>query len=255
MDRSISITARKPVCIDDDLIDTKWPYHGSGSGVHYESESDSPRCRFASVRPRLKAQTARFLRHVRSRQIQSEIFAVNFQGKEPGILPYADWVKAKDAELLEWRQSLDPLQHNTSTGFDWFDFVTFTGQLYLHMHCPRNPHPDSTSTLAGFEAAAGVTGGFHRMLHRGFLKFDWHCAHQAMDAGALLVRLVKDDYQTLLRWHSSLHINQVLSQFTEVLVRFPVFSKKKGEKVSVWSLTPLPSRHCSLTAGLDRPCA
>ncbi|EXJ90307.1 hypothetical protein A1O1_03406 [Capronia coronata CBS 617.96] len=202
MDRSISITAHRAVSIEDDLVDVGWPYQNLDAEV-------------LSLRPGRETQTIRFLRHVRFRQIQSEIFAVNFQSKDPSILPYSEWMKAKDAELMEWRRSLDMLH---DTGFDWFDFVTYTGQLYLHMHCPRNPHPDTTSVLTGFDAVNGIADGYLRMLHRGFLKFDWHCAHQATAAGVLLIRSVKDHYQTLLRCHSSREVNDVLDKYSEILM-------------------------------------
>ncbi|EXJ80754.1 hypothetical protein A1O3_07038 [Capronia epimyces CBS 606.96] len=198
MDRSISVTAHRAVSVDDELIDTAWPYHDL---------DDEPASRW-------KTQTIRFLRHVRFRQIQSEIFAVNFQGKDLGPVPYADWMKARDGEILEWRRSLDSLQN---TGFDWFEFVGYTGQLYLHMHCPRNPHPDTASMVTGFGATNGMADGYLRMLRKGFLKFDWHCAHQATAAGILLIRMVKDHYQTLLQYHSSRHVNDVLDKYTDIL--------------------------------------
>lgn len=202
MDRSISIASKRPVSIDDESIDINWPYEDCGFVT-------SP------VTSGTRMQNLRFLRHVRFRQIQSEIYAVNFTDKTPLKLPYSEWMDAKDQQLLEWRRSLDSL---TETGFEWFDFVMFTGQMYLHMHCPRNPHPASRSVISGFEAAKGTADGYFGLYCKGFLKYDWHCAHHVLAAGILLIRLVKHDYQILLHAYSSRQINATIEKCFDVLV-------------------------------------
>lgn len=209
MDRSISIAALRPVSLADHLINAKLPSEDFGSDLTPSS-------------PRLSMQITRFLRHVKFRQIQSEIYSVNFGDRAPDTLPYSFWTKAKDEELLEWRGSLEALEQ---TGFDWFDFVMFTGQMYLHMHCPRNPHPDAQSVIKGFEAARGTANGYFRMYCKGFLKFDWHCAHHVLAAATLLIRLIKHDYQTLLQSYSSREINSALEECSEVFVSH-VFLKR-----------------------------
>ncbi|KIV96857.1 hypothetical protein PV10_00672 [Exophiala mesophila] len=210
MDRSISIAALRPISLADHLINAKFPSEDFTSG----SDPSSSRQRM---------QITRFLRHVKFRQIQSEIYSVNFGDREPDSLPYSSWMKARDEELLEWRKSLETLEQ---TGFDWFDFVMYTGQIYLHTHCPRNPHPDAQSVIKGFEAARGTNNGYFRMYCKGFLKFDWHCAHHVLTAATLLIRLIKHDYQTLLRTYSSREINSALDECSEV---FTILSEKWPE--------------------------
>lgn len=206
MDRSISITALRHYSIADEFIDTKFPWPVQDRSIGRPAST-------------LISQRAQFLNHVTFRQIQSEIYAVNFLLKEPAQ-SYREWMELMDAKLVQWREDTRPF---ASAGFDWFHLALYTAQLYLHVDCPRNPRPGFKSVLIGFEIANGVAEGYLKMIEGGLLKFDWHCAHQAVTASTLLLRILRTDYQTLLHHHENSELVGVLEKFTELFVRSKFF--------------------------------
>lgn len=110
MDRSISVATHRPIGIPDAHISSPLPVAISAD----------------------KAK-AKFIHHVRLRRIQSEVYEVNYSTKSLqilGVSSYDDWLSSTDLRLLAWRQDVLKLTSEGAKGFDWFDFVIATVQIY-----------------------------------------------------------------------------------------------------------------------------
>lgn len=204
MDRSITVPAVRPLEIADEHIDVQLPNLQSQWLLDTRG-IESPAAQLDSIRRRRQ-----WINHVRIRQLESEIYSINFCDKEPP-LHFVTWMKDMDTRLQSWRLDVISL---SDSGPDWFDFVTSTVRFYLHMPCPRNPSPTDESLLACFDDAIIFGSGYSSMLQHGFLKFDWHCAHQCFTAGMLVLRFTA----LYLRRHSHARFIEVVDLFSDVFV-------------------------------------
>jgi hypothetical protein len=150
-----------------------------------------------------------WINHVRLCQLESEIFAVNFE--DLPVASYGPWMDGMDTRLRDWRRYVASM---SEAGPDWSDFVMSTVQLYLHMPCPRNPSPSTHSLLVCYDAAKVTAFGYLGMIIHGFLKFDWHCAHQCFAAASLLLQ----HGQLYLQYHTHHEVSELVDQFSNVFV-------------------------------------
>ncbi|KAF2729753.1 hypothetical protein EJ04DRAFT_580415 [Polyplosphaeria fusca] len=161
MDRSFGVPPMRPLGITDDQIDVEFPEH---------NENDLPNEDTYSSRRKIQ-----WLNHVRLRQLQSEVYDINFGTAEIPFGSYQIWMSDMDSRLQSWKQEATIMPE---TGPDWFDFVMSTVQFYLHQPCPRNPTPKDIDRVVCFEAASTSLHGYYGLMQTGFLKFDWHSSNQ-----------------------------------------------------------------------------
>lgn len=202
MDRSISVATFRTLGIADDQIDIMAPEQLDDDndvlGTHDEVVS--------SYRKRQQ-----WLNHVRLRQLESEIYSINFGNAQVDYPSYSDWMTDIDRRLHSWKEAVIAL---SDSGPDWFDFVMSTVRFYLHMPCPRNPSPTDSSKLICFDAATTTLYGYLGMMQTGFLKFDWHCAHQCHSSAMLVL----DNIPLFNQAYSNGRVMALLNQFSEAFV-------------------------------------
>ncbi|EXJ85328.1 hypothetical protein A1O1_05692 [Capronia coronata CBS 617.96] len=203
-DRAISISSHRPLGIADNHIDVSLPCVPAGDRV-----------------------TARFVRSLTLRQIQSEVYSVNFFGKSLGDTPYETWVEATEQRLSSWADEVTSLGDH---GFDFFEFIISTVLLHLHRPSQARPVLGENAVLACFDAAASILQGYWRMIVRGFLKYDWHMAHQAFEAGIVVLYVLRH-YKTVLESHrTTATILEVVNGFTNV---FMLLSRRWPASINV----------------------
>jgi hypothetical protein len=181
-----------------------------------ENSAQSPNLTPEDVYTRRRRQ--QWINHVRLRQLQSEIYAVNFGEADLSGRSHDTWMNEMDRRLHLWKQDVVSM---SESGPDWFDFVMSTVQFYLHMPCPRNPDPTESSKLICFDAASTTLYGYLGMMQSGFLKFDWHCAHQCYASASLVL----DNGQLFTRLLSNARVVALLDQFSEAFVRIYTVAK------------------------------
>ncbi|KAF2107978.1 fungal-specific transcription factor domain-containing protein [Lophiotrema nucula] len=150
MDRSFGIPTMRPLGIADEHIDAKFPEECLRDLQESQSISEDVYAR---------RRGTQWLNHVRLRQLQSEVYGINFGTADIPFPSYQDWMSDMDRRLRLWKQNVD-VEEFSETGPDWFDFVMSTIHFYLHNPCPRNPTPSEASLLICFDAASTTLHGY-----------------------------------------------------------------------------------------------
>lgn len=202
MDRSITVPTFRPLGLSDRYIDLAVPQHSVAGGGHPFDPS---------MQDTSFARRQQWLNHVRIRQMESEIYAVNFGNEDYSSRSYSSWMTEMDDRLRSWKEAIITF---SDSGPDWFDFVMSTVQVYLHMPCPRNPIPTDASKLICFDAVTTTLYGYLGMMRGGFLKFDWHCAYQCYPSALLVL----DNAPLFARVHSNARVTNLLDNFSEAFV-------------------------------------
>src|SRR5262245_25564779 len=202
MDRSITIPASRPVAILDEHIDVAFPQYGATNPQGSTTLEEDIY---------IQQKRQQWLNHVKLRLLQSEIYAVNFSNTNTLSLSHSEWMQDMDRRLQLWKEDVVGM---SESGPDWFDFVMSTVQFYLHMPCPRNPTPAEKSKLICFDAASTTLCGYLGMMQSGFLKFDWHCAHQCYPSALLII----ENAPFYVKAFSKARVTALLDQFSDAFV-------------------------------------
>jgi hypothetical protein len=204
MERSLAVTSHRPFTLKDEYINTKFPSVYEDSKIHPD--------RIETGGPRVKFQ---FLNFIRFRQIQSEICSVQYFNRQLENSSYTDWMTDMERKIQNLQEDILSM---VETAPDWFSHSVWQNRLMLHRPCSRNPNPAKESMKACFEAAIGVAQGCWLTMQSGYLTFVFHLVHNAFEAGATMLYLLKEDPVTFRALYGNSEIIKHLTQLSGVFV-------------------------------------
>lgn len=157
-----------------------------------------------------------FLRIIRTRQLQSDIHAIQFFGHKlpESTTDYANWILAVDQEIGTWEQG----SLSDSNERDWFANEILATRLILHRPCLRNPTPLEFSTAEVVKTAIGIINGAWKLLQTGYLVFPFHNVYQGFHAGLVLLYSTKHRSETCQAYNLHVKIVEALNLLSRVFV-------------------------------------
>lgn len=130
-----------------------------------------------------------------TRQIQGEIFKVNWQCQNPTI--GLDTNFNTDAEHLRWTQNMEEKVHSWMNAVissqpelpipSWIAQVVAYRMVSLHRPCPRRPNPPAESLLKCFEAAKQDAECFLDLLQTSCMRFTFYAVHQGFECAMAML--------------------------------------------------------------------
>ncbi|KAJ5613180.1 hypothetical protein N7510_006374 [Penicillium lagena] len=192
LDRSINITGHRPLALRDEHIT-----------VHHLTDKSR----------------VHFVNHVRYRQLQSEMYAVQFHNKPIPSGTYQEWMDDMGERIMAWRSSaLSSIQAPP----EWFDFGTWTCVVLLHRPCIRNPNPSEASIKESFEAAVRISDGYWEQSQDKHVKYTFHAVHNAFESGLVLLYAIEVAPDILRQNYG---VKRVLDVVNQISALFLVISK------------------------------
>lgn len=207
---NVCATCHRRPFISDHLISVRFP-----------SQSDMASIRQATLpnTPRVKGH---FLNVLRYRQLQSEIFSVNFACEDaPGFnmatsdSSYRAWMKDIEGRISAWHNSI---AREHSTGPEYFKVSCGHGIVFLHRPCPRNPCPSPASLVKCFDAALQVAAHCLEYSNSGFLRHPWHSALHSFEAAISMLYAIKNCELELKERYGMKRILEGVHQFSSLFV-------------------------------------
>ncbi|KAJ9647549.1 hypothetical protein H2204_000178 [Knufia peltigerae] len=277
LDRSVSFTLHQRLGIAEQFIGVQAPgCEDCLQTPNNEVQQPQPSDRITSP-GRIAIE---FVRVVRLRQLQSEIFQVRFMGhKSSRAITEDEWVGLIEKRAMDWLHQLKNTGRHDGESQDalagdaegdeyepgWGLVGYYQALLLLYRPCPVEPEPSEVKLVKCFEAALKLGATTFDYLKKGRLLLPWHGTNQCMQAALVLLFAIKRARRRLVEEKGTAEILQSITLFTTLFaflsqswseaVKFgALYEKLQGEIVREllrpWDRLPAQSSSLSRPASL-----
>ncbi|RFU32286.1 hypothetical protein B7463_g4066, partial [Scytalidium lignicola] len=200
VERSIDVNSHRQFSIEDEYINVKFPSAYEDSCIRSD--------RIVRDGRRSKAQ---FLNYVRFRQMQSEIYAVQFLNRQFTLPSYELWVAEMKQRIVDWRSDVDATP-------DWFSFAFNQCFFMLYRPCPRNPLPSEEFMIECFKAAVIMSRGCWELSQTGYLQFPFHNLHNGFEAGVAILCTLRHHPDAIRTRYGNKTVAEILQQLSGLFI-------------------------------------